>query len=493
MRDLRTRRSPKRRGTIRAPPVALPRYNVDLPGRTEVADPIGHIFNRLKEKGMAVAAREHWSSRSGFVFAAVGSAVGLGNMWRFSYLTAENGGAAFVVLYLVVTAMVGLPILLAELVLGRGSQRSPVRALAHYGGNAWRPLGFVFVAAGFLILAYYGVIAGWTVRYATVALISGFDATIADSFSDIAQGADAFGLHVIFMAATILIVAGGVKGGIERTALILMPLLFALVCGLAIYAATLQGGSEGYRYYLQADFSEIFSRDVLTQAAGQAFFSLSLGMGAMLTFGSYLGRNNNLPDESLIIAGADIGIAFIAGLVVFPLIFALGLSDRVGESTVGALFITLPQAFAEMGAVGRPVGFLFFAALVVGALTSAISLLEVVVSSTIDGLGWTRKRATWVMGGLITALGIPAAWSLGILDVMDQVANNFFLLGGGLALSLFVGWVMKDPIAEASIGAEKTRWFFLWRTLLRFVVPALLLFVLLDAVPRTIDSLIALF
>jgi NSS family neurotransmitter:Na+ symporter len=216
-------------------------------------------------------------------------------------------------------------------------------------------------------------------------------------------------------------------------------------------------------------------------------------MGAMLTFGSYLGRDSNLPNESLIIAGADVGIAFIAGLVVFPMIFALGLSEAVKESTVGALFITLPQAFAEMGAVGRVVGLLFFAALVVGALTSAISLLEVVVSSTIDGFGWSRKRAAWVMGGLITVLGAPAAWSLDVLDVMDQVANNLFLLGGGLALAIFVGWVMQDPIAEVSAGAGKVRWFVLWRTLLRFVVPALLLVVLYDAVPKTLAAVAGLF
>ncbi|MFQ5418644.1 MAG: sodium-dependent transporter, partial [Myxococcota bacterium] len=168
------------------------------------------------------AGREHWSSNTGFVLAAVGSAVGLGNMWRFSYLTAENGGAAFVVLYLVVTAVVGLPVMLAELVLGRGSQQSPIRALAHFGGRAWKALGLVFVAAGFLILAYYGVIAGWTLRYAFTAAVTGFSADVADEFSDIAQGADAFALHVLFMAATITVVAGGVKRGIERTAIILM-------------------------------------------------------------------------------------------------------------------------------------------------------------------------------------------------------------------------------------------------------------------------------
>jgi NSS family neurotransmitter:Na+ symporter len=443
---------------------------------------------------MADAARERWSSRTGFVLAAVGSAVGLGNMWRFSYLTAENGGAAFVVLYVAVTLLVGLPVLLAELVLGRGSQRSPIRALLHFGGKAWTPVGAIFVSAGFFILAYYGVIAGWTLRYAGTALHAGFDAGIGDRFNDIAQGGDAFTFHVIFMAATTAIVAGGVKRGIERTAMILMPVLFALVCGLAIYAATLAGAGAGYHYYLSTDWGEILSREVLTQAAGQAFFSLSLGMGAMLTFGSYLGRDHNLPDEAALIAVSDLAVAFVAGLVVFPMIFALGLSDEVGASTVGALFITLPQAFAGMGPiVGRIVGFVFFAALVVGALTSAISLLEVVVSAAIDGLGWSRRKAAVAAGAAITLLGVPAAWSLGVLDVMDQVANNLLLLGGGLALSLFVGWVMEDPIAEVRPGAEGTRWFFLWRLLLRFAVPAILLYVLWDAVPGTFSAISDLF
>jgi len=442
---------------------------------------------------MASQAREQWSSRTGFLLAAVGSAVGLGNMWRFSYLTAEHGGAAFVALYLGITLLIGLPVLLAELVLGRGSQRSPIRALAHFGGDGWKPLGFVFVAAGFTILAYYGVIAGWTVRYAGIALFRGFDADIADRFGDIAEGADAFAFHLVFMAGTIAIVAGGVKSGIERAAMLLMPTLFVIVCGLAIYASTLEGGGGGYAYYLSTDFSEILSLDVLSVAAGQAFFSLSLGMGAMLTFGSYLGPDNHLPNESTIIAGADIGIAFLAGLVVFPMIFALGLSDKVSGSTVGALFITLPQAFAEMGAVGRVVGVLFFASLVVGALTSAISLLEVVVSTVIDGLGWPRRNAAISAGAAITLLGVPAAWSLDILDVMDQVANNLFLLGGGLALSVFVGWVMKDPVGEVKVGAEGVGWFFLWRTLLRFVVPVTLLFVLYDAVPKTLKAVAALF
>ncbi|MBW2267784.1 MAG: sodium-dependent transporter [Deltaproteobacteria bacterium] len=450
---------------------------------------------------MANAPREQWSSRTGFVLAAVGSAVGLGNMWRFSYLTAEYGGAAFLVLYLGVTLMVGLPVMLAELTLGRGSQRSPVRALQHYGGAAWGPLGAVFVAAGFVILSYYSVIAGWTVRYALGALFSGFGGDTVARFNDVSVGWDAVGFHFAFMLATVWIVAGGVKGGIERTAIVLMPLLFLLVVGLAIYASRLPGAGPGYAYYLEADFDAILSWKVLTHAAGQAFFSLSLGMGAMLTYASYLGRDAHLPNESLIIAGADVGVAFLAGLVVFPLIFALGLSGAVigtagteaDIGNVGALFITLPGAFAEMGAAGRWVGTLFFAVLIVGALTSAISLLEVVVSAAMDGLGWGRTRAAWLSAAAMATLGIPAAFNIEVLDVMDKVASNLFLLGGALGLSLFVGWRMQDPVAEVTLGTDGVRWFFLWRMLLRFVVPAVLVFVLVQAVPDTLAAVAGLF
>lgn len=450
---------------------------------------------------MANAPREQWSSRAGFVLAAVGSAVGLGNMWRFSYLTAEYGGAAFLVLYLAITLLVGLPVMLAELTLGRGSQQSPIRALEHYGGPGWRPLGAVFVAAGFLILSYYSVIAGWTVRYAFVSIVEGFGGDPVARFGEVSTGWDAVGMHLLFMLGTVAIVGGGVKAGIERAAVLLMPVLFLLVAGLAVYAFTLDGSGEGYAYYLKADFEKIRSWEVLSQAAGQAFFSLSLGMGAMLTYASYLGRDANLPRESVVIAGADVGVAFLAGLVVFPLIFALGLSDsvigRAGTESdignVGALFITLPGAFADMGAAGRWVGTLFFAVLIVGALTSAISLLEVVVSAAIDTLGWARRRAAWVGGAAMAALGVPAAFSTDVLGVMDGVASNIFLLGGALGLSLFVGWRMRDPVAEVSAGAEGVRWFFLWRTLLRFVVPAVLAFVLARAVPDTLASILALF
>jgi NSS family neurotransmitter:Na+ symporter len=442
---------------------------------------------------MSGATREHWGSRLGFVMAAVGSAVGLGNMWRFSYLTAEHGGAAFVLLYLAMTAVVGLPLMLAELAVGRGAARSPVQALAHFGGPAWRPLGWLFVASGFLILAYYSVIAGWTLRYALLGIAGGFAGDAAARFGELATGLDAVAWHALFMALTIGVVAGGVKGGIERANLVLMPLLFVILVGLALYAASLDGASRGYRYYLlRTDFAEVLSISVLCQAAGQAFFSLSLGMGAMLTYASYLDREHHLPNESLQIVGSDFTIAFVAGLVVFPLIFALGLEGAVGDSTIGALFITLPTAFAGMGGAGRVAGILFFLALLVGALTSAISLLEQVVATAMDVLGWPRRRAAVRLGVAIGVLGVPAALHLGVLGLMDQLAGNVFLVVGALALCIFVGWVMEDPVAEVRVGAPGIRWFFLWRGLLRFVAPPVLAVVLVYSARDLLGAIAAL-
>jgi NSS family neurotransmitter:Na+ symporter len=257
-----------------------------------------------------------------------------------------------------------------------------------------------------------------------------------------------------------------------------MPVLFFLVLGIAVYAYTLEGSAAGYRFYLQADFSKILDPVVFNRAAGQASFSLSPGMGAMMTYASYLPPEQHLPNESLLIASADFAVAFIAGLAVFPLIFALGLSDQVGESTVGALFITLPHAFAQMGPTGEVLGFFFFAALVVGAFTSAISLLEVVVASAMDSLGWPRLRSAVVFGTVITVLGIPAALDLNVLGWMDKLAGNLLLVTGGLLLAIFVGWIMKDPFHEVSRGAAGVRWFSTWHFLLRIPVPIALLFVL---------------
>jgi len=427
---------------------------------------------------VSTTGREQWSSRWGFILAAVGSAVGLGNMWRFSYLASESGGAAFVVLYIALTLFLGLPIMLAEFALGRGARKSPIEALAHFGGPRWKPLGLLFVASGFLIASYYSVIAGWTLRYSLETLIWGPPADPGAHFGAAINNGWAVLWHVVFMLITVGTVLSGVRAGIERMAVILMPLLAVVVIGLAIYAATLDGAAAGYRYYLELDLESLLRADVLNLAAGQAFFSLSLGMGAMMTYASYLPEDSHLPDECLVIGFSDFGVAFVAGLAVFPMIFAFGLSAQVGESNVGALFITLPAAFTAMGAAGRLVGVLFFTALAIGALTSLISLLEVVVSATMDRLGWSRRRASLVIGGIVTALGVAPALNDGHLAIMDKYAGNLFLILGAFCLSIFVGWVWKRPLDEVGKGAEKVRWFGAWIWLMRIPVPVILLWVL---------------
>ena len=443
-------------------------------------------------------SREQWQSRWGFLLAAVGSAVGLGNMWRFSYLAAEKGGAGFVGLYLIFTLLLGLPVMMAELTIGRGARRGPISALAHYaagrpGGAAWRWLGAVFVAAGFLILSYYGVIGGWTLRYAFEAFTIGFPADAGAHFEAISEGHASLLMQILFMALTIAVVSGGIGAGIERVARIAMPTLFFIMIVIVLYAATLDGASAGYAYYLNFDLEKALKLDVVVAAAGQAFFSLSLGMGAILTFASYLPKDSNLARESVVISFADFGVAFFAGLMVFPLIFALGMQDDISGGTIGALFVALPKAFASMGAVGRIVGGAFFVALAVGALTSAISLLEVIVSAAMDAFDWERRRAALLGGAAVTLAGVWSAYDIAILDLADSVATNLFLVGGGLGIAIFVGWVMEDPVGEAAAGAGRSVVHDIWRLLLRFVVPLALIFILYHSLPETFAKVFAAF
>lgn len=450
------------------------------------------MINRT-EAGAAdeTAARGMWQTRLGFVFAAVGSAVGLGNMWRFPYATAEHGGAAFVLLYIVMTFVVGIPIMIAEFGIGRSARLSPIGALRKTGGSGWTPLGYLFVAAGVLILAYYSVIAGWVTRYAIDAIRSPFPADAAGYFNSIAAGSGAITFHLIFMGITIFIVAGGVSKGIERASLLMMPLLFLLIIGLAIWAATLPGAADGYAYYLQPSFDELLSLETFAGATSQAFFSLSLGMGAMLTFASYLSRDSNLPQEATIISFSDFGVAFMAGLVVFPVIFALGLQAAVGESTLGALFISLPGAFQAMGSVGRIVGIFFFVALFIGAVTSAISLLEVVTSSIIDEWKIARRTAALVAGGIIAVLGILPALDTDALGAFDAIASEVFLPVGGLFIAILVGWRMSDRLDAFAQGAPPAIRALLpgWRWTLRLAVPPLLIIVLWQNIPAGIAAL----
>jgi len=273
------------------------------------------------------------------------------------------------------------------------------------------------------------------------------------------------------------VVAGGVKNGIEKAATLLMPALFIILIGMALWAAGLDGSGAGYRFYLTPDMAGLLHPGTIADAAGQTYFSLSLGMGAMLTYASYLGKNHNLPKESSIIAAADFGVAFIAGLVVFPVIFALGFSNLIeglspGDAE-GVLFIALPAAFNSMGVYGRAIAIAFFVALIVGALTSTISLLEVVVSSLIDETRAQRKKVTWLVGGAIAVVGLAPAFDIQWLVRMNNWAGTLFLGIGAFATVIFVGWFMEDPVAELADGASSLtkKTLQAWYQLTRYVLP----------------------
>jgi NSS family neurotransmitter:Na+ symporter len=421
--------------------------------------------------------RELFKSRAGFILAAVGSAVGLGNMWRFPYVAAEGGGAAFVFLYIILTLSIGIPLMLSEFSVGRGSRLSPIGALRKLGGSGWSLLGFMYVITGFIILAYYSVIAGWVVRYAIDGILSGFPANPGEHFGAVTSGMSPIWYHLGIMATTILIVSLGVQKGIERAALVLMPTLFGILILLAIWAFTLDGAMEGYAVYLRPSLSELMDPYILSQAAGQAFYSLSLGMGCMLTFSSYLSDKTDMGRESVTIGFADFGVAFTAGLVVFPVIYALGIQGDVSESTVGALFIALPGAFVEMGAMGRVIGIMFFVALIVGAVTSAVSLLEVVASSVIDEFKLPRKPASIAGGVLIAIMGLLPASSLDLLGVVDKLAEALLALGA-FFMAIFVGWVAVGAADEIKKGAgERTKKMVPFvMGAVRFILPPVILF-----------------
>lgn len=441
-------------------------------------------------------SREAFGTRAGFILAAAGSAVGLGNMWRFSYQASEGGGAAFVLLYVCMTLLLGIPLMLAEFGLGRRGQLAPIGSLRRLGGPGWAKLGYVFVAAGLMILAYYSVIAGWTIRYAIEAALHGFSAAAGEHFGAVASGGDAVAFHVGFMLLTILIVVGGVKGGIERASLILMPMLFLIVIGLAVWATTLDGAGEGYAVYLKPDLDELKNPTVWRAAAAQAFFSLSLGMGAMLTFASYLRRDQNLPESATMVAFTDFGVAFVAGLIVFPVIYSLGLQGAVGASTVGALFIALPSAFEAMGGAGRIVGLFFFVTLAVGALTSAISLLEVVTASVMDEFGVARRKAAIGTGAIIMALGILPALSTDTLGLMDKIAGELLLVAGALATAILAGWRVRGEVEAELIAGASPAWARQVPRILgvlRFVAPPIVAIVLFFSVRETIAAFTSYF
>ena len=444
--------------------------------------------------------RDAWGSRTGFLLAAVGSAVGLGNMWRFSYVAAEGGGAAFVLLYLGFVAFIGVPLMTAEFVVGRMTQVAPIEAIRRLGGPRWAPLGALFAFCGLAILSYYSVIAGWTMRYSFDALRGAMPEDAAEYFGAVGTGIPAVATHLLFMTITVAIVLRGIQKGLERTAIILMPMLFILLVGLAVWAATLSGGGPGYAYYLRPQLSELLDPNIITNAAGQAFFSLSLGMGALMTYASYLKSKENLAKEAVTIAVSDFGVAFLAGLFIFPIIFhfnlvdTIGLGEEITDNTVGTLFIAMPAALQGLGNMGNLVIAAFFIMLFFAALTSAISLLEVVVSASIDGLKWSRQKATLTAGVVIAALGIPTAFNLNILDVGDKLVGTVLLMVGGFFTAILVGYkILPQAEQELSVGVSNPKFISAWKFFVKYLIPPVLAVVLVFSIPKLITSIKTLF
>jgi NSS family neurotransmitter:Na+ symporter len=423
--------------------------------------------------------RGQWSGRLGFILAAAGSAIGLGNLWKFPYVTHQNEGGAFVLVYIAAVVLVGFPIMVAEVILGRRSQQSPVGAFlalgkGRPGGKLWTGVGFLGVSAGFIILSYYSVVAGWTVHYVLLAIQGKLSVLARDPaalqahfVSDfLASGPQQVGYHLVFMTATVGAVFFGVKGGIERVARVLMPLLFAIILFLVIYSTTTPGFGEAMRFLFRPNFGDLEASAIL-EAVGQAFFSLSLGMGAMLTYGSYMQKKSSIPRSVTEICILDSAMGILACVIMFSIIFTFDL-EITQSATI--LFTTLPTVLVQLPLGGLVLG-LFFVLVAFAALTSTVSLMEVVSSFAIDQLGWDRRRATVTMGLAIGAFGVLSALSLGgnalltgfnlfgkestggVFSSLDYLAANWMLPVGGLLIALFVGWVMARGDVQDELEA----------------------------------------
>ncbi|HAS58809.1 MAG TPA: sodium-dependent transporter [Algoriphagus sp.] len=452
---------------------------------------------------MAVSAntegRGQWGSSLGFIMAAAGSAVGLGNIWRFPYLTGQNGGGAFVFVYIICVLFIGIPLLFNEIALGRRSGKNPIGAIRDTGGNKfWQLAGVLCVLVCFFVFSYYSVIAGWTVGYIFTEIINlpvDFEVFVQTPMYVIP-------LTFLFILLTILIVLGGVSGGIEKAAKFLMPVLFIIIIFIAGRSVTLEGAEAGIQYYLNPDFSKI-NGTVILQALGQAFFSMSVGWGLMITFGSYLPKESNIIQSSGWIAGMDTMVALLGGLMVFPALFALlpGKDPAAGPALV---FDVLPKVFDAMPG-GNIIGSLFFLLLMVAALTSTISMLEVPVAYLIDDRKWNRKKATWIVGIAAMIMSVPSALSSiegnffntinfnflsnpiqGFFGAMDFIFGTFAVVIICLMLSLYTGWGQKiaDYADELASGAPGFKGIYRkgWIFFIKWVCPVVIILLILNMI-----------
>lgn len=434
-----------------------------------------------------------WSSRLGFIMASAGSAVGLGNIWKFPYITGMHGGGAFVLFFLFCIVAVGIPLMIAEMVIGRHTHKDPVGAFRKLRGGPWTTVGWLGVVAGFVILSYYCVVAGWAVDYLWLALKGTFTATHSAAVPQLfgALLSDDLGQvfwQAVFMGLTVWIVLGGVSNGLERANKVMMPILFLILVGLALRGLFSPGGAQALDFLFTPNWHKLDGAAML-EAMGHAFFSLSLGMGAMLTYGSYADEKTNIPNVAITVSVMDTCVALLSGLAIFPIVFTYGMEPAAGP---GLVFKTLPILFSQMPG-GTLIAILFFLLLVFAALTSSISLLEVVVAYYCDEKKWSRRKATLVMGGIIFLLGVPSALSnhlladvhfigsRNFLDSIDLLATNYLLPAGGVLIALFTGWVMTTRLARGEIEKGEVRFHLYpaWHFLIKYVSPVLVAIILL--------------
>ena len=446
---------------------------------------------------------ENWSSRSVFLLAAIGAAVGLGNIWRFPYMAGTNGGGAFVIIYLAAVVLIAIPVLIAETMIGKNGQMSPPVSMAKAAESSnasekWSIVGWLGVTSAFLILSFYSVIGGWVFSYIPAALMGLFENLNSTRSTELFNNLTSnpirvISWHTFFMSISTLIVMRGIKGGLELAVKFMMPSLFIILICLCLFSLAQGDSLEGIRFLFMPDFSKI-TPEVILAAIGQAFFSIGVGIGIMFTYGAYLPKNISLPNTCITIAFSDTLVAIISGLVIFPIVFSNGLDPSAGPSLV---FITLPIAFGQMSG-GELIGIAFYLLLSFAALTSAISLLEVPVSWLEEKPNWTRKSASLLIGSLVWLTGISSALSTNvlsdvyllsfiskfqtysILDLTDYFTGQLLLPLGGMFIAIFTGWYASDKLLKTELN--KNRIFFIcWKFSIRYICPIAIFFILASA------------
>ena len=448
--------------------------------------------------------REKWSSKIGLIFAAAGSAVGLGNIWRFPYMTGEYGGSAFIIIYLGCVLLIGLSIMIAEWTIGRSSNLESASAFKKVNKN-WTFAGFLGVLAAFLILGFYPVVGGWSLAYifkSVTGLLSSPD--IGGEFGAfVSSDLQPLFWMAIYLVINIAIVSKGVSKGIEKASKIMMPAILVLFILVSIRGLTLSGASAGLEYIFKPDWSEVNGQTFLA-ALGQAFFSMSLGMGIMITYGSYIPKEGKIPNSAALVTLLDTGVALLAAVAIFPALFAFGMEPSDGA---GLVFMVLPAVFAEMGTLGPVFSVIFFSALTLAALTSSMSLLEVVVAYLMDEKKLTRKKAVIGTGIILVVMNIISSLSMGLLsdftifgvivfDFFDFITDKVFLAIAGMLSAVFVGWVLKKEDVKKELsngGTVKFALFEAWYFLVKFVIPIAVAIVALVGITSLEQRSLAIF